>query len=46
MSLQSIFDAVVLGVIEGITEFIPVLVHRYAREELLLIRDDELRSAA
>ena len=29
-----------------ITEFIPVLVHRYAREELLRIRDDELSSAA
>jgi hypothetical protein len=29
-----------------ITEFIPVLVHRYAREELIRIRNDELRSAA
>jgi hypothetical protein len=29
-----------------ITDFIPVLVHRYAREELLCIRRDELRSAA
>lgn len=29
-----------------ILEFIPVLVHRYAREDLLLLRERELRSAA
>jgi hypothetical protein len=29
-----------------IMEFIPVLVHRYAREDLLRVREAELRSAA